>query len=65
MDFQPPRFPGPVVARRYASTGTGAARKAAVDVAARAARVQQWTANKGPRGVSGGHTGAAAERGQS
>jgi hypothetical protein len=26
-----PRFPGPVVARRYAATGTGTARKATVD----------------------------------
>ena len=39
-----PASPGPVAVRRYAATGTGLARKAAVDGDA----VQPWTAIAGP-----------------
>jgi hypothetical protein len=41
---RPPRFPRPVVARRYAPTGTGIGRKAAVDGERRSVRVQLRTA---------------------
>ena len=48
--WQPSPLPrGPVVARRYAPTGTGPARKAAADGRGRAVRVQQWTAKAGSR----------------
>ena len=52
-----PASRGPVVAHRYAPTGTGPARKAAVDGCGRAVRVQQWTAIAGPRRSQAGTKG--------
>ena len=56
---RPPRFPGPVVARRCAVTGTGIARSAAVEEERRAVCVQQWTARGGRQGARA-DIGAAA-----
>jgi hypothetical protein len=59
-----PRFPGPVVARRYAPTGTGTARKAAVDREGPCSPRAAVGCQRGARRVSGGRLGAAAKRGQ-
>jgi hypothetical protein len=57
-----PASAGPVAARRYVPTGTGLARKAAVDRRCHAVRVQQWTAIAGLRGSQTGSEGPAARR---
>src|SRR5215510_10053665 len=52
-----PASRGPVVARRYAPTGTGLVGKQRLTRRGRAVRVQQWTAIAGPRGSQTGTKG--------
>jgi hypothetical protein len=59
-----PRFPGPLVARRYAPTGTGPAHKAAVDGRRPCSPRAVVDRHSRARRVSGWHVGAAARSDQ-